>query len=41
MVGSIGGLPGLRVVPLTLEDVAGAAELVRERSLDFEDVVQC
>ncbi|MEM0495121.1 MAG: type II toxin-antitoxin system VapC family toxin [Thermofilum sp.] len=39
VVGSIGGLPGLRVVPLTLEDIVRAAELMREHSLDFEDAV--
>ncbi|MEM1661129.1 MAG: type II toxin-antitoxin system VapC family toxin [Candidatus Bathyarchaeia archaeon] len=35
----IGSLPGLKVVPLTLEDITRAAELVREHNLDLEDAV--
>ncbi|MEM2187540.1 MAG: type II toxin-antitoxin system VapC family toxin [Thermofilaceae archaeon] len=39
VVRSIGSLPGLRVVPLTLEEVNRATELMGEYSLDFEDAV--
>lgn len=38
-VGSISGLPGLRIAPLAKEDLAGAPKLMDEYSLDYEDAL--
>ncbi|MEM2947210.1 MAG: type II toxin-antitoxin system VapC family toxin [Candidatus Bathyarchaeia archaeon] len=39
VVNSIEGLSGLRIIPLTIEDVMEAAKLMKEYSLDYEDAV--
>jgi len=39
IVDSIESLPGLTVAPLTIEDIAQAAELMKEHDLDYEDAV--
>ncbi|MEM1995196.1 MAG: type II toxin-antitoxin system VapC family toxin [Nitrososphaerales archaeon] len=38
-VNSIEGLPGLRIMPLTMEDLIEAAKLMKEYSLDYEDAI--
>ncbi|MEM2614561.1 MAG: type II toxin-antitoxin system VapC family toxin, partial [Nitrososphaerota archaeon] len=37
VVNSIEGLSGLRIMPLTMEDITEAAKLMKEYSLDYED----
>ncbi|MEM3031833.1 MAG: PIN domain-containing protein, partial [Nitrososphaerota archaeon] len=39
VVNSIEGLSGLRIIPLTVEDITQAAKLMKEYSLDYEDAV--
>lgn len=39
VVNSIEGLPGLRIMPLTMEDLIEAAKLMKEYSLDYEDAI--
>jgi len=39
VVNSIKSLPGLRIIPLTMEDVTEATKLMKEYSLDYEDAV--
>ncbi|MBS7612391.1 type II toxin-antitoxin system VapC family toxin [Candidatus Bathyarchaeota archaeon] len=39
VVNSIESLPGLRIIPLTVEDITQAAKLMKEYSLDYEDAI--
>lgn len=39
LVNSINSLSGLRIIPLTMEDMTQAAKLMKEYSLDYEDAV--
>lgn len=39
IVSSIASLPGLAVMPLTLEDLTHASELMKEYRLDYEDAI--
>lgn len=39
ILNSMESLSGLRITPLTVEDVTQAAELMKEYSLDYEDAV--
>ncbi|MEM3766334.1 MAG: type II toxin-antitoxin system VapC family toxin [Candidatus Bathyarchaeia archaeon] len=39
VVNSIEGLSGLRIMPLTVEDITEAAKLMKEHSLDYEDAI--
>ncbi|MEM4474328.1 MAG: PIN domain-containing protein [Candidatus Bathyarchaeia archaeon] len=39
VVSSIESLPGLRIIPLTSEDITQASKLMREYSLDYEDAI--
>ncbi|MEM3479550.1 MAG: type II toxin-antitoxin system VapC family toxin [Candidatus Bathyarchaeia archaeon] len=39
VVSSIKSLPGLKIAPLTLEDVTQATKLMREYNLDYEDAI--
>lgn len=39
LMNSITGLPGLQIVPLTVEDFIGAKNLMDEYGLDFEDAL--
>ncbi|MEM4399247.1 MAG: type II toxin-antitoxin system VapC family toxin [Candidatus Nitrosocaldus sp.] len=39
VINSIGGLAGLRIIPLTVEDVTSATKLMREYRIDYEDAI--
>ena len=39
VVNSIESLSGLRIMPLTVEDITQATKLMKEYSLDYEDAV--
>ena len=39
VVNSVEGLSGLRIMPLTVEDLTEAAKLMKEHSLDYEDAI--
>ncbi len=39
VINSIGGLAGLRIIPLTVEDVTNATKLMREYRIDYEDAI--
>lgn len=39
VINSIESLPGLRIIPLTLEDLTQAAKLMKEYNLDYEDAI--
>lgn len=39
VINSIGGLAGLRIIPLTVEDVTSATKLMKEYRIDYEDAI--
>ncbi|MEM2091455.1 MAG: type II toxin-antitoxin system VapC family toxin [Candidatus Nitrosocaldus sp.] len=39
VINSIGGLAGLRIIPLTVEDVTNATKLMKECRIDYEDAI--